>query len=140
MAVYGIGCTYDDIDVSDNFITNGIVCIGWEEKEMGYFQGLFREIQNGDIIVLKSFDIRKRKLIIKAIGIVEDNEIKPHEIRGIKGFRIDVDWIIPYKTEIVEIQLNGDGCTQRGTTIYKESNTKYIKEILSLINSSIKKE
>ena len=35
MAIYGIGCTYDDIDVSDNFITNGIVCIGWEEKEMG---------------------------------------------------------------------------------------------------------
>ena len=72
---------------------------------------------------------------------VEDNEIKPCEIRGIKGFRIDVDWIITYKkTEFVEVQLTGDGCTQRGTTIYKESNTKYIKEIISLINSSIKKE
>ena len=139
MAVYGIGCTYDDIDVSENFLSNEQVCIGWEEKEMEYFQGLFREIQNGDIIILKSFDIRKRKLIIKAIGIVKDNEIYESEIASTKSFCIKMNWIIVYNSRPKEIKLNGDGCTQRGTTIYKESNKKIIKEILQFIDNSIKR-
>ena len=68
MAVYGIGCYYDGEDLFEDFLNEGVACMGYEPEAYSYFTGLFKEIKDGDIIFLKSFDMRKKKLKIKAIG------------------------------------------------------------------------
>lgn len=130
MAVYGIGCTYDAGDVSQQFFDRGIVCIGWDENQKQYYQGLFQSIETGDIIVMKSLDRQGQRLIIKGVGIVSDNTIKTDDEFGLS---IAVEWLNYDPDGLKEIHLTGDGGVQRNTTIYKEHNKEYIKEIIGLM-------
>lgn len=132
MAVYGIGCNYSGHeDVSEDFHDRGVACMGHDPDKYPYFTGLFKEIKNGDIIILKSLDMRRKKLKIKAIGIANNPKF---EAKGSPGHGINVDWKKYDSDGIAEIDVSSDGGWQpRGTTIFKEYNKDIISQIENLL-------
>lgn len=132
MAVFGIGCNYNDVgSMLEEFYNKDIACMGHEPKQYPYFAGLFKEIQHGDIIFLKSLDMRRKKLKIKAIGIANNPKF---EDKKTSGFGIDVKWKKYNPLDIAEINVSSDGGWQpRGTTIFKEYNENIINKIKQLL-------
>lgn len=132
MTIYGVGCTYEKKDVSDEFVRKGMVCIGWRPDEKLYFHGMFKDIEEGDVIVLKSFIRRPGEQIlrIKAIGTVVDTNIRKNDL----GHCICVAWLPGYDANGIEdIPLYGDGGIQRATTIYREHNPELCRQIERLM-------
>jgi len=133
MAIYGIGCDYDGKDVGNDFYKKGIACIGWKPKEKPYLYGIMKEIEIGDIIVLKSFPPQKGKQVlrIKAIGIVIDNTIRP--VEGL-GYCLEVRWLQYDADKITkwEFKEEFDAGVQRRTAIYKEYNPDICKRVIEL--------
>jgi hypothetical protein len=135
MVVYGLGCMYGDENVCSDFIKKDLACIGWEPAEKPYIYGIIRDINIGDILVLKSFFQRKgnQVLRIKAFGFVLNNIIE----EDIKlGHCLKVKWI-SYKPEGIEDfefpNEEFDGGVQRRSTIYREYNLEVCKKIINLI-------
>jgi len=136
MAVYGIGCNYSGEDLFEYFLNEGVACMGHRPKEYSYFTGLFKEIKDGDIIFLKSLDMRKKELKIKAIGYAKDPkfEDKGEEL----GHGINVRWIKYNTSGLAKINVTSDGGWQpRGTTIFKEYNEDIIRQIQDLVKRTI---
>lgn len=134
MAIYGIGCYYDGKDVGNDFYAKGVACIGWAPEEKPYLYGIMKEINIGDIIIIKSFFQRggKQVLRIKAVGIVTDNIIK--KVRSL-GHCLEVKWLKYNADKIVELEFTKadfDAGVQRRTTIYKEYNPDVCKQIVKL--------
>jgi hypothetical protein len=70
MAIYAIGAVFDGEDVSSDFISAGVACIGWDEVDAPYAHQLFRRITVitvGDIIAIKSY-APQQGLYLKAVG------------------------------------------------------------------------
>ena len=135
MALYGIGCMYDDEDVCPKFHKKGIACIGWSPEDKPYLYGILREISIGDIIILKSFFPRggQQVLRIKAVGIVINDNV---EVIKDLGHCLKVKWISYDADGIKEHEFpsgKSDAGVQRGTTIYKEYNPEICKQIVDLM-------
>lgn len=131
MEVYGIGCNYSGDIVVEDFYNQAVACMGHNPTEYPYFTGLFKEIKDGDIVFLKSLDIRRKKLKIKAVGLANNPTF---ENKGGLGHGINVNWINYNPDVITEIDVNSDGGWQpRTTTIYKEYNDRIINQIKELI-------
>lgn len=137
MAIYGIGCDYDGKDVGNDFYKKGIACIGWAPEDKPYLYGIMKEIDIGDIVIIKSFFQRRGKQVlrIKAVGIVTDNTIK--KVKDL-GHCLEVKWL-QYKPDgIKEFEFTKeefDAGVQRRTTIYKEYNPELCKQIVQLLTS-----
>jgi len=134
MAIYGIGCDYDGKDVGNDFYTKGVACIGWAPEDKPYLYGIMKEIDIGDIIIIKSFFQRggKQVLRIKAVGIVTDNLIK--RVKNL-GHCLEVKWLRYEADGITELEFTKeefDAGVQRQTTIYKEYNPDVCKRIIEL--------
>ena len=132
MTIYGVGYKYGGRkDVSKDFFDNGIACMNHNPEKFPYFVGLFREIKESDIIVLKKLDRTRKRLGIRAIGRVNDPKF---EEKGNLGYGVSVDWIWYGQEEIEEIETCSDGgWHQRGMAIYKEYTPEICKEIEKLI-------
>lgn len=75
MAVWGIGAYYKNAspqDKTNDFLSEGCAYIGWDETEASALYRMFDSLKNGDIIYIKAFVPRSKKLKIKAVGIVKD--------------------------------------------------------------------
>ena len=118
MAVFGIGCNYNDVgSVLEEFYNRDIACMGYEPDKYPYYVGLFKEIKDGDIIFLKSLDMRRKKLKIKAVGIANNPNF---EDKGTSGYGISVDWKKYDPDVITELDVKSDGGWQpRGTRYCK---------------------
>ena len=129
MAIYGIGYKYKDRkDVSKLFLDNSVACMNHKPEDFPYFVGLFNEIKEKDIIVLKTHPRAEKRLKIRAIG--RANNPKP-EKKGSIGYGISVNWVKDYQNSIKEIGTFSDGgFHQRSMAIYKEYNPKIIKQII----------
>lgn len=137
MAIYGIGCDYDGKDVGNDFYVKGVACIGWPLDAKPYLSGIMKEIDIGDIIIIKSFFQRggKQVLRIKGVGIVADNALK--RVRSL-GHCIKVKWLKYDANYIIELEFTKeefDAGVQRRTTIYKEYNPELCKQIVQLATS-----
>ena len=132
MTTYGIGYKYNGRkDVSKDFLDNDIACMNHDPEKFPYFVGLFKEIKDKDIIVLKTSPMSERKLKIRAIGRVSKSKF---ERKGNVGYGISVDWIGYDDNGIEEINTYSDGgWHQRCMAIYKEYNPEIIKQIDKLI-------
>ncbi len=64
MAIYGIGCDYSGKDVGNDFYTKGVACIDWAPEDKPYLYGIIKEIDIGDIIIIKSFFQRGGKQVL----------------------------------------------------------------------------
>jgi len=114
MAVYGIGAYWDGTeDVSEEFIHNGIACIGWDISDAPTLFQVMKFIKNGDIIYIKAAP--PGQFIIKAVGIVINNEIQPRENMG---SCIQVNWLWS-GNEHLNIS---DKYNVRNNTLYEEFN------------------
>ena len=132
MTIFGIGYKYKGRkDVSKDFLANSIACMNHDPVKFLYFVGLFEEVKDRDIIVLKTLPMREKKLKIRAIGRVSDSKF---EKKGNSGYGISVDWIKDKQNGIKEIETYSDGgFHQRGMAIYKEHNPEICKIIEKLI-------
>ncbi|WP_243388503.1 hypothetical protein [Bacillus kexueae] len=92
MAIYGIGAMYGGTrDKSNEFLKQKCACIGWDEKEAPGLHKMLTKIKTGDFIYIKSMDISKKSLGIKAIGVVYDDQIKDYGL----GKGVSVKWLWP---------------------------------------------
>jgi hypothetical protein len=92
MAIYAIGAVFGDAgDVSEDFISGGLACLGWDATDAPYLHQLFRRITVGDLITIKSY-APQQGLFLKAVGMVT----KPNYLSGMHptlGESIGVDWV-----------------------------------------------
>jgi hypothetical protein len=76
MAIFGVGAYYDNKrDVTEDFIQQGIACVGWPEEDAPALYSLLRRVQTGDVIYIKAHP-PGRELIVKAVGIVTDDLVR----------------------------------------------------------------
>lgn len=87
MAIYGFGAYYDR-DVSKEFISNGLACLGWSSKKAPSLHKLLKHIKIGDLIYIKSHPPDKG-LTIKAVGIILDDTLSNTDM----GTCLNVEWI-----------------------------------------------
>ena len=122
MAVYAIGAYYSRRgDVSEEFVKNGVACIGYsEERAPGLYEQLSK-IKAGDVIFIKSW-VPQSGLHIKAVGIVVNPHVCPHETLG---SCIGVRWA--WSGEWVTGRLADRGDNLRVGTLYEEFNPKVVR-------------
>lgn len=93
MAIYGFGAMFGgNTDVSGDFLQQGMACIGWSEQNAPPLFDLLRNIGNGDVVFIKSFNPQVG-LIIKAVGIVTDRTIQQYLVNGHPRHGITVRWV-----------------------------------------------
>jgi hypothetical protein len=131
MAIYAIGAVYDGEDVSSDFISAGVACIGWDEADAPYAHQLFRRITVGDLITIKSY-APQHGLYLKAVGIVT----KPNYLsrrHTTLGESIAVDWVwCPDQPHYVGLMRDKADYMRRGT-LYEELNPRLQKLITDLL-------
>lgn len=114
MSIYGFGAHYDE-DKSQEFISNGVVCVGYNIGDAPAFHQILRYLKPGDIVYLKSFPPGKG-LTIKATGIVTDEEVSDYGNLGM-GRRVLYTW-----TGEVSLSNIPDKYNVRRITAYEEFN------------------
>lgn len=127
MAVWGIGAYYkgsNPADKTDMFISDGLAYIGWDEMDASALFCMFDSVKLGDIVYIKSFAPRLKKLHIKAIGIVEDTrKYKSHNL----GTGIRVKWKLNFKPVIIDVTPEIYRNNVFNNTLYEEFNSSIIQ-------------
>jgi len=127
MAVFGVGAYYDS-DVSQDFINNNIVGVGWNEVDAPELQEYFKSLKVGDIVYIKAA-FGGNDITVKAIGIIKDNNIiRQNELVSTGR---NVKWLC---TEKFVISKPKEKNNVRSNTVYEEFHPKVLTEIISRIN------
>ena len=125
MAIYAVGAYYDG-DVSDDFIANNIAGPGWNISDAPELHQFVRSLKVGDIIYIKSFSPTSPDIIVKAIGVITDDQVITNS-QVVSAGR-NVKWVvkksfrIPKPTEKNNVRLN---------TMYEEFHPSVQSQILS---------
>lgn len=129
MTIYGIGAHYSSSkkDVTQDFVKNGLACIGYGERRAPGLHRLLKQIKVGDIIYIKSHP-PNLGLYIKAVGVVKSDNIVEETNLG-KGC-IKVRWIWTGEEKIGKID---DKYNVRNITLYEEYNPDVQKKVLDLL-------
>lgn len=132
MPIYGLGTVYDnEQDASQLFIRNGVAALGWAYQDAPSYHEIFKGIQVGDIIYLKETPAVEG-LVVKAVGVVMDNEITA--ITGIGEACIRVRWVWQgHRT----IEFPEDKYNIRNLALFEEPNPLIKAQILDLIFSRL---
>jgi len=129
MAIYGIGANYDrNRDVSQDFIDNNIIGTGWTLEEAPDIHQFIKSLKVGDIVFLKSSSIRTHEIIVKAIGVINNNEIPVHQIIQIGR---NVTWLLKDEFRLPESGKNN----VHQNTIFEEFDPEIQQEIINKIAS-----
>lgn len=131
MAIFGIGATYNNKDVSQDFIDNNVACVGWSIKDAPALHEILRCLKVGDIVYIKTAPIGQG-IRVKAVGIVSDNTLQ--QIQGL-GTGISVRWIWNGYENIGVID---DKYNVRNNTLYEEFNKEVQTFVLNLIFQMMK--
>src|SRR5437867_11396802 len=123
MAIYGIGASYGENDVSSEFINMGLACIGWDEKEGQPLHTMLRHFKIGDIVYIKSHP-PSVGLIIKAVGIVISDEAKTDPKLGTG---MPVKWLWTGEERLGQFD---DKYPVRNITLYEEFSRKVQTRVL----------
>ena len=132
MAIYGVGAYWDNDKTSD-FVRHNVAVIGWEEKDAPGLHQIMRHMKVGDIVYLKSIYLPKRQLILKAIGIILDNEIlETADLLSLTGGNMgrNVGYLWEGKKDF---PLPVDKEPVQTFTVYEEHNIGIQSRILELI-------
>ena len=132
MAIYGIGASYDNKDVSSQFIRKRLACVGWNEKQAQPLHAILRHFKIGDIVYIKSHP-PSIGLIIKAIGIVISDKVKIH---ALLGTCIPVKWLWMGEERLGK---SDDKYPVRNITLYEEFSSKVQTRVLKLLLSKIER-
>ena len=127
MAVFGIGAYYDR-DVSQDFIKQELVGVGWNDNDAPELQEYFKSLKVGDIIYLKAA-FGGNDITVKGIGLIKDNEIIRNN--GLVSTGRNVKWLSAEKFVIKRPQEKNN---VRSNTVYEEFHPTVLNEIISKIN------
>lgn len=141
MAVWGLGSCFKvspPRDVTKEFIKNGCACIGWKEEKAPILYEVFKTIQVGDYIYLKSYSIKYKRLTIKAVGKVIDNRIQERFPEKDLSFGMLVDWKKDFEKTTIEFYDKPQELKYYvyPNTLYQEYNPKIIKLIKEAVNKT----
>lgn len=132
MAIWGIGAYYDnEVDRTEDFVREGLACIGWPPDESPSVHELFRRLRVGDIVYIKAFP-PGGPLFVKAIGIVLDDSHRPHP--SLKTC-VEVGWV--WRGYDHRIEIEGDRYNVRRNTLYEELHPVVQAEVLRLLLSGL---
>ena len=124
MAIYAVGAYYNG-DVSNDFIQNNIAGPGWNISQAPELHQFVRSLKVGDIIYIKSFSPTSPDIIVKAIGVIMDDQVVT-DSDVVEAGR-NIKWVvknsfrIPKPTEKNNVRLN---------TMYKEFHPSVQSKIL----------
>ena len=126
MAVFGIGAYYDR-DVSQDFINQEIVGVGWDDNDAPELQEYFKSLKVGDIVYLKAA-FGGNDITVKGIGLIKDNEIIRNN--GLVSTGRNVKWMSEEKFIIKKPKEKNN---VRSNTVYEEFHPSVLNEIISRI-------
>lgn len=130
MSVWGIGAFYKGSkpeDKTEEFLNNEKAYIGWNKAEAPALFRMLDSVKVGDIIYIKSFSLKSRKLNIKAIGIVTDtNKYKSKDF----GTGICIKWKKDFKPITVYITDKIYKNNVFNNSLYEEFNDSIINLII----------
>lgn len=114
-------------------VSHNVAVIGWEEKYAPGLHQIMRHMKVGDIVYLKSIYIRKRRLIVKATGIILDDEIlETTDLQSLTGGNLGRN--VGYLWEGSDnLPVPKDNEPVKSLTIYEEHNLGIQSRILELI-------
>jgi len=128
----------DFTNLTEDFINNSKACVDYFPGEAGSYYQIFQSIKVGDIIYLKEPDWQERKLKIRAIGIVTDNQMIQGEVNtlkyncleNVKWYQLDVPIIVDINHTAGDREY-GDPYASRifGITLYEEY-TPFIQKVI----------
>jgi hypothetical protein len=131
MAVFGFGAYYDGTtDMTEDFLSNGVACVGWSRSDAPTLHRIIRHIKMGDLVYIKAHP-PPQGLIIKGVGIVENDEIFRSPNLGEACLR--VRWVWRGSELIGHL---GDRYPVRNITLYEEFNPKIIGRVIELLTSA----
>ncbi|MGK5090448.1 hypothetical protein WDW89_00375 [Deltaproteobacteria bacterium TL4] len=133
MAIYGVGA-FHETDVSDDFILNNIVGVGWSSTDAPELQNYFKSLKVGDIVYIKASAFGSADITIKAIGIIRDSIIRTDSDTGnLISTGRNVVWLCRDRFVIPKPQEKNN---VRSNTIYEEFHPEVQTEILRKITPS----
>jgi hypothetical protein len=133
MAIYGIGASYSNVDVSPKFIKKGLACVGWSERDAQPLHAILKHFKIGDIIYIKAHPAQVG-LIIKAVGIVISDELKADKELGTG---MSVKWLWTGEERLGKFN---DKYPVRNITLYEEFSRPVQAKVLRLLLSAIKRK
>lgn len=131
MAIFGIGATYENHDVSKQFIADSIACVGWTISDAPAIHEILRCLKVGDIMYIKTSPIGQG-IRVKAVGIVIENTL---EKKNNLGIGVSVKWIWDGYENIGRID---DKYNVRNNTLYEEHNKCVQTFVLNLLFRNLK--
>lgn len=134
MAIYGVGAYYDH-DVSDDFITNRLVGVGWDSDDAPELQEYFKSLKVGDIVYIKAAFVGSADITVKGIGIIKDNVIRTSaDTNDLVSTGRNVEWLI---TERFVIPRPTEKNNVRANTVYEEFHPVVQSEIIRRIQIAL---
>jgi hypothetical protein len=131
MAVYGIGAMYGGTDdKSEEFVRNGVACIGWEPDDAKAAHAQMKGIKAGDIIFIKSY-APNAGLHIKAVGVVTNAMFR--KVTAALGYGVDVRWVPMPDGRIVLGPVEDHSDYMRRGSLYEEFNPDVIRLVLDVL-------
>jgi hypothetical protein len=134
MAIYGIGTKISHRQVIDQFFQLNIAGTGWHVDDAADIHELFRSLQVGDIVFLKSCSYSS-DITIKGVGIVADNMILQSYHYGLIEIGRNIRWLSQNEFRISRPTNTKNNV--RGNTIYQEFHPDVVAEIMNEVNLNI---
>lgn len=125
MAIFGIGAYYDS-DVSDNFINDNIAGPGWSKTDAPELHQFINSLKVGDIVYIKSASPSSESIIVKAIGVVTDDDLV--STSSIVSAGRNIKWLVK---ETFRIPKPKEKNNVRSNTMYEEFHPEVQSRILS---------
>ncbi len=128
--IFAFGASFDKVDVSEKFVDNNVVGIGWSEEDAPEFQYFVSSINVGDIVYIKARPIGG-PIIVKAIGkVVNETVLKNIHIGGKHhiSFGVQVEWLY---TKMFKIPIPIEKNNVRMNAMYQEFHPDIRDIILS---------
>ena len=130
MAIFGIGAYYDE-DVSQNFIQANLVGVGWDAVDAPELHQFIRSLKVGDIVYIKAYPPGSSDIIVKAVGIItDDQERNRANSNTLVACGRNVHWI--HTTEF-RIPRPREKNNVRANTMYEEFHPEVQRIILQHI-------
>lgn len=136
MAIFGIGAYYDE-DMSQQFIDNSIVGLGWSETDAPELFQYISSLKVGDIVYIKSCPPSSKDIHVKAIGFIADHRLLTDikDTNDLVSAGRKATWINTEKFKILKPQEKNN---VRLNTMYEEFHPEVQKEIMSKVIDAIK--
>jgi hypothetical protein len=139
MTIFGIGSFFieDGEDLTNDFLKDGVACLGRGEKDSPTLYEIMAHIKVGDIIYIKRFLIGKG-LRIMAIGIVNEHKFIP---KPYAEPCLSVKWVWTEGTK-ADVSLKwediNDKYNVRSNSLYEEYNPIIQEKVINLLTNSLK--